>query len=330
MPKSREEAARTLGAGPFTAFLRGTLPYLLPAMLQAASLIFLFCFFSFTIVLVFGGMSGSTLEVGIYRALRFTQDPPKALALALLQTLTAIGAVWAFSHFDGRANSGKGFGAAPERKKPGPATGLFILLYGAAVCVFFLGPLASLVVEAFTVRSSRAGAVVYGFDNFKRLLTGTGSSALGSPRLGALAKRLLLSRLAPLMASILGRIVDASRPRSWVSALPLSYPRHRFRRLGELAENKTRIPDSHRADSHRLALCRSIPRGGDEFPGQEQKRGCPNPWSQPPASPAPRRHPNHGSLGGLRFGFCLFLDHGRCQHTPSCRRKPGNPSPPSL
>jgi thiamine transport system permease protein len=98
MPKSREEAARTLGAGPFTAFLRGTLPYLLPAMLQAASLIFLFCFFSFTIVLVFGGMSGSTLEVGIYRALRFTQDPPKEIAIALLQTLTAIGAVWAFSH----------------------------------------------------------------------------------------------------------------------------------------------------------------------------------------------------------------------------------------
>jgi len=222
MPKSREEAARTLGAGPFTAFLRGTLPYLLPAMLQAASLIFLFCFFSFTIVLVFGGMSGSTLEVGIYRALRFTQDPPKALALALLQTLTAIGAVWAFSHFDGRANSGKGFGAAPERKKPGPATGLFILLYGASVCVFFLGPLASLVVEAFTVRSSRAGAVVYGFDNFKRLLTGTGSSALGSPLLGALAQSLLLSGIAALMASILGLIVAASRPRSWVSALPLS------------------------------------------------------------------------------------------------------------
>jgi thiamine transport system permease protein len=222
MPKSREEAARTLGAGPFTAFLRGTLPYLLPALLQAASLIFLFCFFSFTIVLVFGGMSGSTLEVGIYRALRFTQDPPKALALGLLQTITALGAVWAFSHFDGRANQSKGFGAAPERKKPGWSAGIFIFLYTAAVLVFFLGPLASLVIEAFTVRGSMAGKAVFGIDNFRKLLIGSGTSVFDSPLAGALIQSLLLSGTAALAASILGLLVAAGRPRSWLSALPLA------------------------------------------------------------------------------------------------------------
>lgn len=222
MPASREEAARTLGAGPLTAFLRAGLPYLLPAVLQAASLIFLFCFFSFTIVLVFGGMSGSTLEVGIYRALRFTQDPPKALALALLQTITAMGAVWAFSHFDGRATQSKGFGAARQAKKPGPGAGFFIFLYTVAVFIFFLGPLASLVIEAFTVRSSMAGAAGFGFDNFKRLLLGTGSSPLGSPLLGALFQSLLLSGTAALTASIIGLTVAAARPRPWISALPLA------------------------------------------------------------------------------------------------------------
>ncbi len=222
MPKSREEAARTLGASPLTAFLRGTLPYLLPAMLQAASLIFLFCFFSFTIVLVFGGMSGSTLEVGIYRALRFTQDPPKALAFALLQTLTAIGVVWAFSHFDGRINSGKGFGAAQERKRPGFVAGCLIFLYSSAVFIFFLGPLASLAVEAFTVRSSMAGKAVLGLENFRRLLASPAGSFLGSPLLGALAQSLLLSGTAALAASALGLIVASGRPRPWVSALPLA------------------------------------------------------------------------------------------------------------
>jgi thiamine transport system permease protein len=222
MPASREEAARTLGASPFTAFLHGTLPYLMPALLQAASLIFLFCFFSFTIVLVFGGMSGSTLEVGIYRALRFTQDPAKALALALLQTLTALGAVWAFSHFDGRATQSKGFGVVPERKKPNLTAGIFIFLYTTTIVIFFLGPLASLVIEAFTVRSSMAGKAVFGLDNFKRLIVGTGSSALGSPLLVALTQSLLLSGTAALFASLLGLIVAAGRPRAWISALPLA------------------------------------------------------------------------------------------------------------
>jgi len=222
MPASREEAARTLGAGPLSAFLRAGLPYLLPAILQAASLIFLFCFFSFTIVLVFGGMSGSTLEVGIYRALRFTQDQPKALALALLQTITALGVVWAFFHFDGRTTQSKGFGAARQKKNPGLAAGVLIGIYTFAILVFFLGPLASLVAEAFTVRRSMGGMAVFGFDNFRRLLNGPDSSALGSPLLRSLFQSLLLSGTAALSASLIGLIVAASRPRPWISALPLA------------------------------------------------------------------------------------------------------------
>ncbi len=218
MPISREEAARTLGAGPLRAFLRGSLPYLLPALLQSASLIFLFCFFSFTIVLVFGGLSGSTLEVGIYRALRFTQDQPRALALALLQSSAALVAVWAFSHFDNRKLSAKGFGVAPERKKTSFIPGLGIALYGLAIIVFFLGPLLSLVLEAFTVRSSMAGTPVLGLGNFRRLLTGGWSS----PLLGAMLQSLALSGTAALTASVVGLAVAAGKLKPLMTALPLA------------------------------------------------------------------------------------------------------------
>ncbi|PKL06233.1 MAG: hypothetical protein CVV53_05320, partial [Spirochaetae bacterium HGW-Spirochaetae-9] len=122
MPRSREEAARTMGAGRIRSFAVGTLPYLLPSMLQAASLVFLFCFFSFTIVLVFGSLAGTTLEVGIYRAIRFADDRPQALALAFVQTLVALLTVAAFAHFDRKtAVSAKGFGDAPPRRRPGLA-----------------------------------------------------------------------------------------------------------------------------------------------------------------------------------------------------------------
>ncbi|MCX7026981.1 MAG: iron ABC transporter permease [Spirochaetes bacterium] len=206
MPRSREEAARTLGAGKIRAFAAGTLPFLLPSLLQSASLIFLFCFFSFTIVLVFGGLSGSTLEVGIYRAIRFTNDKPQALLLALVQTSTALAVVAVFAYFDSRSTyAAKGFGAAPPLGKPGRAAKSLILVYGLLLAIFFLGPLAALAAEAFTVRSSLAGNAVFGLDNFRRIF-----ASPGSPLLSATFNSLALSGSAALFATLIGLLLGLS------------------------------------------------------------------------------------------------------------------------
>lgn len=59
--------------------IRGSLPGI-------ASLIFLLCAASFAVVLTLGGgPSATTLEVGIYQALRFDYDPARATVLSLLQ-----------------------------------------------------------------------------------------------------------------------------------------------------------------------------------------------------------------------------------------------------
>jgi len=61
--------------------MRGSLPGI-------ASLIFLLCAASFAVVLTLGGgPSATTLEVGIYQALRFDYDPVRATVLALLQLM---------------------------------------------------------------------------------------------------------------------------------------------------------------------------------------------------------------------------------------------------
>ena len=206
MPASREEAARTLGAGKLKAFRTGTLPYLLPSLLQSASLIFLFCFFSFTIVLVFGGLAGTTLEVGIYRAIRFTSDKPMALALALVQTAIALFVVGSFGYFDKKnAVIAKGFGSPPPRRKPGSALGAAIALYMILIVVFFIGPLCALAAEAFTLRSSLAGPLGFGFGNFTRLLSGTKPTLLL-----AIANSLAIGGAAALLATVAGTAVAAS------------------------------------------------------------------------------------------------------------------------
>lgn len=203
LPRSREEAARTLGASRIKAFASGTLPYLLPSIAQSASLVFLFCFFSFTIVLVFGGLSGSTLEVGIYRALRFSDDKVAALALSLVQTGTALLVVLAFLSLDARTTrGGKGFGAVPPLSRPKNRAFVFIVLYEAVVCVFFLGPILALGLEAFTVRSSLAGGARLGLDNFAHLIRSP-----GSPLLVAVGNSLTLSGSAALAATAIGFFV---------------------------------------------------------------------------------------------------------------------------
>jgi thiamine transport system permease protein len=79
------ESARTLGASPARAFREVTLPLLRPALLAASSLVFLFTFTSFGVVLILGGQRYRTIEVEIYQQAVTFLDLPTAGALAVLQ-----------------------------------------------------------------------------------------------------------------------------------------------------------------------------------------------------------------------------------------------------
>ena len=68
---SLPQAARVLGASPRRAFLTVTAPLVVPAVLSAAAIVFLFTFTSLGVVLILGGTRISTLEVEV---LRLTRD----------------------------------------------------------------------------------------------------------------------------------------------------------------------------------------------------------------------------------------------------------------
>lgn len=86
------EAARTLGASRWRAFREITLPLLRPSITAAASLVFLFSFTSFGVVLILGGLRLRTVEVEIYQQAVTFLDLPAAGALALTQ-LVGVGLV---------------------------------------------------------------------------------------------------------------------------------------------------------------------------------------------------------------------------------------------
>jgi thiamine transport system permease protein len=93
------EAARTLGASPWTTFRTTTLPLLGPSIASAASIVFLFCFTSFGVVLILGGLQYRTLEVEIYQQAVTFLDLPAAGAIALLQLVGVAGIMTLYSRY---------------------------------------------------------------------------------------------------------------------------------------------------------------------------------------------------------------------------------------
>ncbi|MET0173018.1 MAG: thiamine/thiamine pyrophosphate ABC transporter permease ThiP [Agrobacterium vaccinii] len=82
----------SLNFGPVTTFRFIEWPAVARLIPGVAGLIFMLCATSFTLVLLLGGgPAATTVEVAIYQALRFDFDPPRAIALSLMQiTMTGI------------------------------------------------------------------------------------------------------------------------------------------------------------------------------------------------------------------------------------------------
>jgi thiamine transport system permease protein len=159
------DAAATLGAGPVARQRRLTLPLLAPALASAASIVFLFCFTSFGVIVVLGGIRYATLETEIYNQAVRLFDLRTAAALALLQ-LAAVAAVVIVSGALERRLGGArrhGRGAPRPTGRRAVAVGVVIAL---SLGFLALPPLA-LVVRSLQV----AGG--YGLDHFASLFDTT-------------------------------------------------------------------------------------------------------------------------------------------------------------
>ena len=97
-----EDAARVLGATGFQAFRTVTLPLLLPAISAAASIVFLFTFTSFGVVLILGGFGYATIEVAVWREATINLDLATSAALAVFQLVVVSLALSAYTRLQHR------------------------------------------------------------------------------------------------------------------------------------------------------------------------------------------------------------------------------------
>jgi thiamine transport system permease protein len=200
-----EEAARVLGASRWQAFRQVTWPLLRPAILSAASIVFLFCFTSFGVILILGGTDYATIEVAIYRAAAVLLDLPAAATLALLQLVFLAALLVVYSRLQARAAVGQRLTGARVAARPprGPNEWAFV---GATVALLmlFLGlPIAALVERALAASGG------YGLDNFSALFGESARGALFVPPVEAISNSLLFAAAATAICLPLGLLAAA-------------------------------------------------------------------------------------------------------------------------
>jgi thiamine transport system permease protein len=160
-----EEAARMLGAGRWRTFTEVTLPLLRPALAAAASIVFLFTFTSFGVVLILGGAGLTTLEVEIYRQTTALFDLPVAAVLAVLQMVGVTAILLAYSRYQEQRAVEQSLRSATETSRrprtAGERIGVIAVL--ASMAALLGAPLAVL------VERSLRGGDGYGLDNYRAL-----------------------------------------------------------------------------------------------------------------------------------------------------------------
>ncbi|HKL59718.1 MAG TPA: iron ABC transporter permease [Sphaerochaeta sp.] len=198
-----EMAAWTLGAKKWKAFWAITLPRLLPSVISAATLVFLFCYNSFAIILVLGGgPKYTTMEVEIYRLARTSMDSGGAAALSLFSILiTSVLLIW-YNKSQKMLSRSEEFNTASNRlsKKPATLAGkLLAFFYSSITLLFILGPIASIVVRSFMASTTRSGAESFSFTWYRQLFAlERGTGHMGSA-LQALTNSLLIALLVAVV-----------------------------------------------------------------------------------------------------------------------------------
>lgn len=194
------ESAAALGAPPWRVFVDVTWPLIRSSVVAAASIVFLFSFTSFGIVLILGGIRHRTLEVEIYDQTAKFLHLDIAAVLALIQLLIVVAILVWFGRsqrrrsvmFEQRA------AAEVERVPAGRGQRLFITANLVFMAVLLAVPLLVLVLRSLSTPDG------WGFDFYRALGNSRGGSTSFVPPVDAIGNSLMFAAMATVIAVVLG------------------------------------------------------------------------------------------------------------------------------
>ncbi len=195
-----EESARALGAAPRRVFVDITWPLIRSSVAAAASIVFLFSFTSFGIVLILGGISHRTLEVEIYDQTAKFLHLDIAAVLAIVQLVVVVVILMWFGRSQRRRSVllEQRSTSETERSAGTSAQRWLIRSNLLFMTVLFGIPLGLLVVRSFSTPSG------WGFGFYQALTDSRGGSTSFVPPIDAVGNSLLFALMATVVALALG------------------------------------------------------------------------------------------------------------------------------
>lgn len=169
LPHNESDAAQLLGAGKIKIFRTITFWQLMPAITSACIPVFLYCFFSFMIVLLFGSVGTTTLEVEIYQQAKVNLNYPAAIRLGAVETAIALCVAAAYTAMEQKSHglSGISFSAAAS-EKPRLSQGsvkekLAAAIVFSLIVLFFICPFFSIIYNALSSKRLSQSLTFYNF-----------------------------------------------------------------------------------------------------------------------------------------------------------------------
>lgn len=203
-------AARVLGASSRKAFVEITIPLLLPVILSAAMLVFMFDFTSFGVVLLLGGPQNATLEVEIYTQAMYFLNLPMAGALSVIQLLVTFMIMLVYTRL-GKKTTSTRRQTDTVRKPAARQEKALVAVIVIALVVAQVLPLISLASRSFTrleaARGER-GEVQSGLtlDYYRQLFVNQRQSIFYVPPAEAIRNSVYFGLITVLIATSLGTL----------------------------------------------------------------------------------------------------------------------------
>lgn len=197
---SQLEAARLLGASNLRAFLTVTLPQLRDSIAAAGTIVFLFAFTSFGIVVLLGGVHQRTLEVEIYDQTARFLNLDVAAVLAILQLVGVVALLVVFGRMQSRREraSQKRSSATLLRRPSTRSERMFVGVNLAFIAVMLVSPLVVLVLR------SLHSAQGWGLDAYSTLGDARRGSTSFIDPVDAVLNSLRFASATTVMAVVLG------------------------------------------------------------------------------------------------------------------------------
>jgi len=202
LPENLLESAQILGASRLRAFTTITLPLLMPAILAAALLVFVFCFTSFGVVLILGGPRYATIEVEIYRQALHLFNLPMASALALVQIVFTLGLMAFYTRLERKVSISLIVQGTDEgvKKVRTPRARLWVSANLLGMALLLGAPLAALLMKSLIGEDGLS--LIY----YTSLLENRTASILYVAPVKAIANSVVYALGATLIALVLGWI----------------------------------------------------------------------------------------------------------------------------